>query len=56
MLSTIVNILVIIVLVLYIARKWSEAKQKRDFAWATRFAAGISVNEKKPSAFPYLFK
>ena len=56
MLVTIVNILIIIALVLYLVKKWNEAKQKRDFAWATRIGAGISMNEKKPAIFPYLFK
>jgi len=56
MLVTIVNILIIIALVIYLAKKWNEAKWKRDIAWASRFGAGISINEKKPSAFPYLFK
>ena len=52
MLATIVNILFIIVLVLYLAKKWNEAKQKRDIHDSLR--AGI--NEKKSSIFPFLFK
>jgi len=56
MLVTIVNILVIIVLALYIAKKWNEAKQKRDIYDSLRFGAGDNVNEKKSSIFPFLFK
>jgi hypothetical protein len=56
MLATIVNILFIIVLVLYIAKKWNEAKQKRDIHDSLRVSAGGNVNEKKSSIFPFLFK
>jgi hypothetical protein len=56
MLATIVNILFIIVLVLYIAKKWNEAKQKRDIHDSLRVGAGGNVNEKKSSIFPFLFK
>ena len=54
MLVTIVNILFIIVLVLYLSKKWNEAKQKRDIHDSLRVGAG--VNEKKSSIFPFLFK
>jgi hypothetical protein len=54
MLATIVNILFIIVLVLYLSKKWNEAKQKRDIHDSQRVGAGI--NEKKSSIFPFLFK
>lgn len=41
---------------LYLARRWNEAKLKRDVWDSTRPAAGIIKNAKKSSAFPYLFK
>jgi hypothetical protein len=52
MLVTIVNILVIIALVLYLAKRWNEAKEKRDIHDSLR----TSDNEKKSSIFPFLFK
>jgi hypothetical protein len=54
MLATIVNILFIIVLVLYLSKKWNEAKQKRNIHDSQRVGTGI--NEKKSSIFPFLFK
>jgi len=56
MLATIVNILVIIVLALYIAKRLNEAKQKRDIHDSLRVDAGVNTNEKKSSIFPFLFK
>ena len=56
MLVTIVNILVIIVLVLYITKKWSEAKWKRNVHDSLRGGTGINNNEKKSAIFPFLFK
>lgn len=41
---------------LYLVRRWSEAKEKRDFDFELRPGAGLIEDEKKPSAFPYLFK
>ncbi|MBI3376594.1 MAG: hypothetical protein HY017_33170 [Betaproteobacteria bacterium] len=41
---------------LYMVRRWNEAKEKRDVDFILRPGAGIIMNEKKPSAFPYLFK
>jgi LPXTG-motif cell wall-anchored protein len=41
---------------LYLVREWNEAKEKRDVEWILRPYAGLDPNEKKPSAFPYLFK
>jgi hypothetical protein len=54
MLVTIVNILVIIALVLYLSKRWNEAKQKRNIHDSLR--TGMSINEKKSSIFPFLFK
>ena len=56
MLVTIVNILVIIVLVLYITKRWNEAKEKRDAHDSLRISTGVNTNEKKSSIFPFLFK
>jgi predicted transporter len=56
MLATIVNILVIIVLAIYIAKKWNEAREKRDVHDSLRVGAGVNINEKKSSIFPFLFK
>ena len=56
MLATIVNILVIIALVLYLAKRWNEAKEKRDVHDSLKVGAGVRVNEKKSSIFPFLFK
>jgi hypothetical protein len=39
--------------VLYVSKRWNEAKQKRDVDFSLRPGVG---NEKKPSAIPYLFK
>ena len=49
MLVTIVNILVIIVLVLYITKRWNEAKEKRDAHDSLRISTGVNTNEKKSS-------
>jgi hypothetical protein len=54
MLVTIVNILVIVVLALYLAKRWNEAKEKRDIHDSLR--TGVNMNEKKSSIFPFLFK
>jgi hypothetical protein len=56
MLVTIVNTLIIIALVLYLAKKWNEAKKKRDIHDSLRVGAGVNMNEKKSSIFPFLFK
>ena len=52
----IVNILFIIVLVLYLSKRWNEAQQKRDTHDSQRVGASGNVNEKKSSIFPFLFK
>ncbi len=41
---------------LYIFKRWNEAKAKRDTEWSLRIGAGSILDEKKPSAFWYLFK
>jgi hypothetical protein len=56
MLVTIVNILVIITLVLYLAKRWNEAKLKRDVHVSLKGGASVSINEKKSSIFPFLLK
>jgi hypothetical protein len=43
--------------IIYIAKKWREAVNKRDAEWMFRPLAGVFDDEhKKPSAFWYLFK
>jgi hypothetical protein len=54
MLTTIANVLFIVVLVLYLSKIWNEAKQKRNIHDSLR--TGMSINEKKSSIFPFLFK
>jgi hypothetical protein len=56
MLVTILNILAIIVLVLYITKRWSEAKWKRNMHDSLRGGTGVNSNEKKSAIFPFLFK
>lgn len=56
MLVTIVNILVIIALVLYLAKRWNEAKWKRDAHDSLKGGSSANINEKKSSIFPFLFK
>lgn len=56
MLEDINQVLVTIVCVLYITRRWSEAKKERDVYESLRPGAGISTVDKKPSAFWFLFK
>jgi hypothetical protein len=56
MLEVIVELLIAIVCVLYISRRWAEAKVKRDVEESLRPGAGVSTNPKKPSVFWYLFK
>jgi hypothetical protein len=56
MLVTIVNILFIIVLVLYLSKRWNEAKVKRDLHDSLNMGNGIQMNKKKSSVFPFLFK
>ena len=56
MLVTIVNILAIIVLVLYLTKRWGEAKWKRNLHDSLRGGTGINSNEKKSAIFPFLFK
>ena len=41
---------------LYLTRCWNEAKRRRDVAMMLKPYGGLSKNEKKPSAFWYLFK
>lgn len=50
------NLIVLIAACLYLHRRWTEAKLSRDSAVALRLGAGSDSREKKPSAFPYLFK
>ena len=54
MLTTIANILFIVVLVLYLSKLWNEAKAKRDAHDSLK--AGLKAYEKKSSVFPFLFK
>jgi hypothetical protein len=56
MFQFITTLLVFIVCVLFITKRWNEAKIKRDVDWCLRPGAGIVSGEKKPSIFPYLFK
>lgn len=56
MFQFITTLLVFIVCVLFISKRWNEAKIKRDVDWSLRPGAGIKIGEKKPSVFPYLFK
>ena len=49
-------LVVVIAALLYINSKWQDAKLKRDVAFITKPGAGVIMNEKKPSALPYLFK
>jgi hypothetical protein len=49
-------IAVTVAAVLYISKRWNEAKQKRDVYETLKPYAGIIRDEKKPSAFPFLFK
>jgi len=56
MLLTIVNILIVIVLVLYIAKRWNEAKEKRDVHDSLKVDTNINIDKKKSSIFPFLFK
>lgn len=51
-----VAFVVVLAAAIYIAKAWSQAKHRRDAAFATRPAAGISPGEREPSAFPYLLK
>jgi len=54
--SSLLEIVVFISCVLYIFKRWNEAKFKRDSEWSLRIGAGSIIDEKKPSAFWYLFK
>ena len=51
---------VVLAAVVYIGKAWNEAwneaKRRRDGDFATRPGAGLSPNERKPSALPYLFR
>lgn len=56
MLAAIANVLFIIVLILYLAKRWNEAKEKRDIHDALNRGDGNYMNKKKSSVFPFLFK
>jgi hypothetical protein len=57
MLEFISQFLLSIACILYITRRYGEAKNRRDGEWVTRPAAGLDLSEKgKPSVFWYLFK
>lgn len=55
-LQTTALILIIIVCVLFISSKWKSAVIKRDVEDSLKLGAGSILNEKKKSAFWYLFK
>jgi len=56
MLDVVVDLLVAFVCVLYISRRWTEAKQLKLAEDATSPFAGISVLQKKKSTFWYMFR
>ena len=49
MLVTIVNILVIVVLALYLAKRWNEAKERRDIPDSLR--TSVNMNKRSLQSF-----
>ena len=56
MMETFVLVLVCIVCILYISKRWSQARMKRDVEEMLKPGAGIEAARKKRSPFWYLFK
>jgi hypothetical protein len=56
MLWTFVGILVAIVCILFIAKRWREAKEKRFVEESLEIGAGSIKNKKRKSIIWYLFK
>ncbi|WP_155820558.1 hypothetical protein [Limnohabitans sp. Rim47] len=56
MLWNIVGILVAIVCILFIARRWREAKEKRFVDESLELGAGSFKDKKRKSTIWYLFK
>jgi hypothetical protein len=52
----ILDTVVFIACILYISKRWNEAKNKRNSDWITRPTAGIGSDADKPAVFWYLFK
>jgi hypothetical protein len=43
-------------LLLYLIRRWKQAKADRDLYMTLRPGAGVNMDEKPVSAIPFLFK
>jgi len=56
MLEIIVEILISIVCILYLIRRWRQAEEKRFVDETLAPFAGIELNKKRKSIFWYLFK
>ena len=56
MLTTITSVLISIACILYIAARWKDAVKRRDIDEMLKPLAGLILNDKKRSAFWYLFK
>jgi hypothetical protein len=56
MLEIIAEVLMVIVCVLYISRRWKEAEQKRFVEEALDPFGGIEIGKKRKAIFWYLFK
>jgi hypothetical protein len=49
-------LVVVAAAVIYLIRRWNQAKADRDAYMSLRIGAGINMNEKPVSAIPFLFK
>lgn len=56
MIEIIVEVLIAIVCILYISRRWKEAEQKRFVEETLDPFGGIEIGKKRKSIFWYFFK